>query len=179
MEEPGFGIGGGGFWHTRAFKHGPSNSDVSHRCYIPLRAELRREPHVSATTIRLPEILLARVAKAAEKSGTTPHSFILEAIAEKTELAEQRTALHTLADKRYAQFLESGEHPMEGGAHLAQATSSRQTLETSTGQETGPLSGESQAGSCSVRRLGPDRRAPASTRCRKRRSTGQADHRRI
>ena len=108
MEEPGFGIGGGGFWHTRAFKHGPSNSDVSHRCYIPLRAELRREPHVSATTIRLPESLLARVAKAAEKSGTTPHSFILEAIAEKTELAEQRTALHTLADKRYAQFLESG-----------------------------------------------------------------------
>lgn len=64
---------------------------------------------MSTTTIRLPEDLKARVARVAEKSGTTPHSFILEAIAEKAELAEQRAAFHVLADKRYTQFLESGE----------------------------------------------------------------------
>jgi len=63
---------------------------------------------VSTTTIRLPDELKARVAAAAEKAGTTAHNFILEAIAEKAELAEQRAAFHGLADQRYAQFLESG-----------------------------------------------------------------------
>lgn len=64
---------------------------------------------MSTTTIRLPEDLKARVAQAAEAAGTTSHAFILEAIAEKAELAEQRAAFHALADQRYAQFLESGE----------------------------------------------------------------------
>ena len=64
---------------------------------------------MSTTTIRLPEDLKARVAQAAEAAGTTSHAFILEAIAEKAELAEQCAAFHALADQRYAQFLESGE----------------------------------------------------------------------
>ncbi|MBO9875457.1 MULTISPECIES: ribbon-helix-helix protein, CopG family [Xanthomonas] len=45
---------------------------------------------MSTTTIRLPDALKARVAKAAEAAGTTSHNFILEAIAEKAELAERR-----------------------------------------------------------------------------------------
>ena len=64
---------------------------------------------MSTTTIRLPEALKARIAKAAEAAGTTSHNFILEAIAEKAELAEQRADFHALGDQRYAQFLETGE----------------------------------------------------------------------
>lgn len=63
---------------------------------------------MSTTTIRLSEELKARVAEAAKQAGTTSHNFILEAIAEKAELAAQRAAFHGLADQRYAQFLESG-----------------------------------------------------------------------
>lgn len=64
---------------------------------------------MSTTTIRLPEDLKARVAQAAEAAGTTSHNFILEAIAEKTALAEQQAEFHAVADQRYTQFLESGE----------------------------------------------------------------------
>lgn len=64
---------------------------------------------MSTTTIRLPEALKARIAKAAEAAGTTSHNFILEAIAEKVDLAEQRTEFQALADQRYAQFLDTGE----------------------------------------------------------------------
>jgi predicted transcriptional regulator len=63
---------------------------------------------VSTTTIRLPDELKARIAKAAKRAGTTSHKLILEAIAEKAELAEQRAAFHAIADQRYAEFLESG-----------------------------------------------------------------------
>ena len=63
---------------------------------------------MSTTTIRLPDELKARVAEAAKQAGTTSHNFILEAIAEKADLAAQRAAFHALADQRYAQFLESG-----------------------------------------------------------------------
>jgi predicted transcriptional regulator len=64
---------------------------------------------MSTTTIRLPDALKARIAKAAEAAGTTSHNFILEAIAEKAEQAERRAEFHGLADERYAQFLETGE----------------------------------------------------------------------
>jgi predicted transcriptional regulator len=63
---------------------------------------------MSTTTIRLPDALKARIAEAAKAAGTTSHNFILEAIAEKAELAEQRAAFHGLADERYARFLETG-----------------------------------------------------------------------
>ncbi len=49
---------------------------------------------MSTTTIRLPDDLKARLAAAAERAGTTSHNFILQAIAEKTELEEQRQAFH-------------------------------------------------------------------------------------
>ncbi|MBX3725429.1 MAG: ribbon-helix-helix protein, CopG family [Xanthomonadales bacterium] len=64
---------------------------------------------MSTTTIRLPEELKARIARAAEAAGTTSHNFILEAIAEKATLSEQRAAFHAVADQRYAQFLETGQ----------------------------------------------------------------------
>lgn len=45
---------------------------------------------MATTTIRLPDDLKARIARAAERSGKTTHSLILEAIAEKAEQEEQR-----------------------------------------------------------------------------------------
>ncbi|XQA63533.1 CopG family ribbon-helix-helix protein [Xanthomonas sacchari] len=64
---------------------------------------------MGTTTIRLPDTLKARVAKAAEAAGTTSHNFILEAIAEKAELAERRVDFHAEAERRWGEFLETGE----------------------------------------------------------------------
>lgn len=63
---------------------------------------------MSTTTIRLPDELKARIASAAERAGKTTHSFILEAIAEKAELEEQRTDFDVEADARFAKILETG-----------------------------------------------------------------------
>ena len=63
---------------------------------------------MSTTTIRLPKELKDKVTRAAERAGKTPHSFILEAIAEKTELEERRTAFIEAAEQRYAGIVASG-----------------------------------------------------------------------
>ena len=63
---------------------------------------------MSTTTIRIPEHLKARVAAAAKRAGTTTHSFILEAIAEKTDEEERRQDFHDVAEKRYADIVASG-----------------------------------------------------------------------
>ena len=64
---------------------------------------------MTTTTIRLPEELKARVTEAAREAGTTAHNFILEAIAEKADLAERRTSFDAVAEQRYAQIVETGE----------------------------------------------------------------------
>lgn len=66
------------------------------------------ETQVSTTTIRMPEDLKARVAAAAKRSGTTAHSFMLEAIAEKAEQAELRADFDSVAEERYARIVDSG-----------------------------------------------------------------------
>jgi predicted transcriptional regulator len=63
---------------------------------------------MSTTTIRLPQELKARVAAAAKKAGTTAHSFILEAIAEKADEEERRSDFHDAAEKRYTRIVASG-----------------------------------------------------------------------
>jgi predicted transcriptional regulator len=63
---------------------------------------------MSTTTIRLPQDLKARVAAAAKRAGTTAHSFILEAIAEKAAEDERRTDFQDIAEKRYAGIAASG-----------------------------------------------------------------------
>jgi len=63
---------------------------------------------MSTTTIRLPEELKARVAAAAKRAGTTAHSFILEAIAEKADQEERRAEFHEVAERRYAEIAASG-----------------------------------------------------------------------
>ncbi len=63
---------------------------------------------MSTTTVRLPKDLKARVAAAAERTGTTSHSFILDAIAEKADQEEKRGDFHDVAEKRYAHIIVSG-----------------------------------------------------------------------
>lgn len=63
---------------------------------------------VPTTTIRLPEELKARLARLAELEGTSTHSLILDAIAEKTAALEQRQSFYAEAEARYARVLETG-----------------------------------------------------------------------
>lgn len=62
----------------------------------------------TTTTIRLTPDLKARVAAAAEQAGTTPHNFILEAIAARADQAERRGDFHDSADARYGGIVASG-----------------------------------------------------------------------
>ena len=63
---------------------------------------------MSTTNIRLPEDLKERVAHAAERTGTTAHGFILEAIAEKADRTERRGDFNDAADARYLGIVASG-----------------------------------------------------------------------
>jgi len=63
---------------------------------------------MTTTTIRLPPDLKSRVAAAAKRSGTTAHSFILEAIAEKAAQEEQRAEFEAQAEARYANIASMG-----------------------------------------------------------------------
>jgi predicted transcriptional regulator len=63
---------------------------------------------VSTTTIRIDDTLKARLSAAAERAGTTPHAFILEAIERTVEQDEQEEAFHELADARWARLLSNG-----------------------------------------------------------------------
>ncbi|KKZ18046.1 CopG family transcriptional regulator [Serratia marcescens] len=64
---------------------------------------------MSTTTIRIPDELKARVAAVAEQVGVTSHSFILQAIAEKTQQEELRRDFENEAEKRYAKIIATGE----------------------------------------------------------------------
>jgi predicted transcriptional regulator len=63
----------------------------------------------TTTTIRLPDELKKRVARAAKRAGTTPHAFILDAIAERTVAQEQRADFVATAEMRFARIAESGD----------------------------------------------------------------------
>lgn len=60
------------------------------------------------TTVRLSQELKARIARAAEREGTTAHNFVIEAIKEKTEQAERRAEFHALAEQRHKNILANG-----------------------------------------------------------------------
>ena len=64
---------------------------------------------MSTTTIRLPDDLKEKVSRAAKRAGTTSHNFILEAIAEKAELTEQRNDFLSVAQARYAAIVATGQ----------------------------------------------------------------------
>ena len=60
------------------------------------------------TTIRLPEDLKERVAKAAERAGTTSHAFILKAIVDRVDEQERRSDFYDTAERRFAKIVTSG-----------------------------------------------------------------------
>ncbi|MBD8882016.1 CopG family transcriptional regulator [Rhodanobacter sp. 7MK24] len=64
---------------------------------------------MGATTVRLPDALKTRVAASTKRAGTTVHGFVLDAVAEKAELAERRAEFDTAAKQRYARIVETGE----------------------------------------------------------------------
>lgn len=64
---------------------------------------------MSTTSIRLPDQLKQRIARAAEHSGLTPHAFMVEAIAERVESEERRRDFQATTEQRYARILDAGE----------------------------------------------------------------------
>jgi predicted transcriptional regulator len=63
---------------------------------------------MSTTTIRLPDELKARITAAAERAGKTAHSFMLEAITEKTDREERRAEFNDVADTRMSRNVADG-----------------------------------------------------------------------
>ena len=63
---------------------------------------------MNTTTIRLPQDLKERIARAAERAGTTAHGFMIEAIVEKAEQDECRSEFQDTAERRYAAIVASG-----------------------------------------------------------------------
>lgn len=90
---------------------------------------------MSTTTIRLPEALKARIDKLASSAGKSTHAFMVEALAQSTDLMERQLAFDTEVNKRrarlrrtreayslddvrdYAQALAAGQHPPRPKAH--------------------------------------------------------------
>jgi len=81
---------------------------VCHICVIFVLQVANWEQIMSTTTIRIDEALKARVSAAAERAGTTPHAFILDAIEQKIEQAELDDDFHRVADERWAKVLATG-----------------------------------------------------------------------
>jgi predicted transcriptional regulator len=64
---------------------------------------------MSTTTIRLSEELKVRIARVAERNGTTSHGFILGALEEKVDEAERRRDFIDEAEQRWQTFLADGQ----------------------------------------------------------------------
>ncbi len=60
------------------------------------------------TTLKLPPELKARVARVAKGAGQTPHAFMVEAIAQQTDLAEERRRLIAEATAARQEFDRTG-----------------------------------------------------------------------
>jgi predicted transcriptional regulator len=63
---------------------------------------------MSTTTLRVPPDLRDRILRLAEESGTTAHSFMLEAIAERVASEELRRGFLNEGNDRLANMLENG-----------------------------------------------------------------------
>ena len=63
---------------------------------------------MTTTTLRLPPNLKQRINKLAKSSGTSVHNLMLEAIAQKADELELRTAFHAEADARLSELLTNG-----------------------------------------------------------------------
>jgi predicted transcriptional regulator len=64
---------------------------------------------MSTTSLRIPDDLKDRIARAAERAGQTSNAFMLTAITDHGAAQERRADFHEVADQRYARLIESGE----------------------------------------------------------------------
>jgi len=64
---------------------------------------------MSTTTIRLSDDMKKKIADAAQRCGTTPHSFILDAIAQKVAAEALRAGFEDEAAQRFERILASGQ----------------------------------------------------------------------
>ena len=65
---------------------------------------------MTTTTIRLPAALRERVEAVAAAHGSTPHAFIVDAVAEATERMERRQSFEAEAEQGLQHLLATGEH---------------------------------------------------------------------
>lgn len=63
---------------------------------------------MSTTTVRIDDELKDRVAAAARRAGTSPHAFIVEAIARTVEQAELDEEFRRVAERRWRRVLATG-----------------------------------------------------------------------
>lgn len=64
---------------------------------------------MSTTTVRLPDELRERIARAAERAGVSAHAFIVDAIAEFVAADERRNEFHDAAAQRLDHIAATGE----------------------------------------------------------------------
>jgi predicted transcriptional regulator len=64
---------------------------------------------MATTTIRIDDLLKARIAAAAQQSGKTAHAFMLDAIAQTVEEVEMDEAFGRVADERLARIMSTGQ----------------------------------------------------------------------
>ncbi|AEG94794.1 CopG family ribbon-helix-helix protein [Ramlibacter tataouinensis] len=67
---------------------------------------------MSTATLRLDDQLRERIARIASATDQTPHSFMVQALAEKVDEAEWKLAMQQEADRRH-QALQAGEPGVE------------------------------------------------------------------
>ena len=110
-------------------------------CYsTPLGFTSPAETFMPTTTIRMPDDLKTRVSAAARQSGTTPHGFMLEAIAEKAEPAELCAQFDTVAEERYAMNRRLRQNDFPGNnARLSGTATGRQVRQASGRPKIGAL----------------------------------------
>lgn len=63
---------------------------------------------MSTTTIRLSKDLKSRIARAAERAGTTSHALMLDAIAQRVIEEEHRNEFYDCAEQRFEEIAASG-----------------------------------------------------------------------
>jgi predicted transcriptional regulator len=63
---------------------------------------------MTATSLKLPDELKQRLARLAADSGQTPHAYMIEALRDAAERAEQRRAFAADADAAEAETLATG-----------------------------------------------------------------------
>jgi predicted transcriptional regulator len=100
---------------------------MASRCYL---CDTTSHEHVMATTsLKLPDELKERAAKAAQELGISPHAFMVDAIRNAADAVEQRSQFVAQAVAAHAEMLQSGSgyDPDDVRDYLRQRISEKQS----------------------------------------------------